>query len=279
MRAEILVPASLDEVRGEPGEVLLAGGTEVVPQLRDGLIGAGTLVDVSGLVPSGIDGARIGAGTTLAELEESEAVPDVLREACRLASSPQLRSMGTVGGNLLQSTRCWYWRLGYDCRLRGGERCQARDGEHREHAIFANDFCASAHPSDVAAALVALGARARTSRRELDVAELYRLPDTGDRNTVTLEAGEVLLELEVTPPDASTYLKAMDRKRFGFPLVGVAAVRRGETTTVALAGVAPVPWLLHDGGLDAATPLPGTAWKVAVAEALVSRALASIRPA
>ena len=278
MRAELLVPASLDEVRGEPGEVVLAGGTEVVPQLRDGLIEAGTLVDVSGLVPRGIDGSSIGAGTTLAELEESKAVPDALREASRLASSPQLRTMGTVGGNLLQSTRCWYWRLGYDCRLRGGDRCHAREGEHREHAIFANDFCASAHPSDIAAALVALGARVRTNRRELDVAELYRLPDPGDRSTVTLEPGEVLLALDVTPPDASTYLKAMDRKRFGFPLVGVAAVRRGETTTVALAGVAPIPWVL-DGGIDAATPLPATAWKVAVAEALVSRALASIRPA
>ena len=88
----------------------------------------------------------------------------------------------------------------------------------------------------------------------------------------------MLLDLEVSPPDASTYLKAMDRKRFGFPLVGVAAVRRGETTAVALAGVAPIPWLL-DGGFDAATPLPRTRWKVAVAEALVSRALASIRPA
>ena len=277
MKAELLVPASLDEIRGAPGEVLLAGGTEVVPQLKEGLLRADALVDLSGLVPSGIDGIRIGAGTTLAEIAASDAVPEALREACRLAASPQLRSMGTVGGNLLQSTRCWYWRLGYDCRLRGGDRCQARDGEHREHAIFANDFCASAHPSDVGAALAALGARIRTTKSELALTELYRLPDAGDKRTVALEPGEVLLELEVPPPDASVYLKAMDRKRFGFPLVGVAAARRGEVTTVALAGVAPVPWVL-DGPLDAATPLPGTAWKVPLAEALVARALASIRP-
>jgi xanthine dehydrogenase YagS FAD-binding subunit len=272
----LVTPGSLEEIPA--GSVLLAGGTEVVPQLREGLLDPDTLVDVSALVPRGIEGTRIGAGTTLAELEESDAVPDVLREACRLASSPQLRAMGTLGGNLLQSTRCWYWRLGYDCRLRGGDRCHAREGEHREHAIFANELCASAHPSDVAAALVALDARVRTSRRELAVADLYRVPEAGDPRVVALEPGEVLLELEVTPPSASTYLKAMDRKRFGFPLVGVAAVRRGETTTVALAGVAPVPWLL-DGGFDSATPLPGTRWKVAVAEALVSRAVASIRPA
>src|SRR5438045_8914418 len=64
--------------------------------------------------------------------------------------------MGSLGGNLLQATRCWYWRLGYRCRLHGGDRCHEAEGEHREHAIFANDFCASAHPSDVAAALLAL---------------------------------------------------------------------------------------------------------------------------
>src|SRR3989441_2566447 len=116
---------------------------------------------------------KIGAGTTLGELEVEPAIPDALREACRLAASPQLRNMGSLGGNLLQATRCWYWRLGYNCRLHGGDRCHAREGEHREHAIFANDFCASAHPSDVAAALIALGARLRTNRRELAAEELY----------------------------------------------------------------------------------------------------------
>jgi xanthine dehydrogenase YagS FAD-binding subunit len=277
MRAALLVPPSLEEIDPSPGSVLLAGGTEVVPQLRERLLEADTLVDISGLVPGGVSGSRIGAGATLAQIEAGDAVPAALREACRLAASPQLRAMGTVGGNLLQSTRCWYWRLGYACRLRGGDRCHARDGEHREHAIFANDFCASAHPSDVAAALVALGARLRTSHRELAVAELYRLPDAGDPRTAALEPGEVLLELEIPATDGSVYLKAMDRKRFGFPLVGVAAARQGATTTVALAGVAPVPWVL-DGSLDDATPLPGSAYKVQIARALVSRALASIGP-
>jgi len=85
----------------------------------------------------------------------------------------------------------------------------------------------------------------------------------------------VTLELDVPQTDASTYLKAMDRKRWAFPLVGVAAARRGTETTVALAGVAPVPWLL-DGSLDDATPLPGTAYKVQVARALVERARAAV---
>jgi xanthine dehydrogenase YagS FAD-binding subunit len=268
-------PESLDGIELDPGTVLLAGGTEVVPQLHDGLLEAERLLDLSGLVPSGIEGVRIGAGTTLAEIEASTEVPAALREACRLASSPQLRNMGTLGGNLLQSTRCWYWRNHYPCRLHGGDSCHARDGEHREHAIFANDFCASAHPSDVAAALLALGATVRTSQRELPLGVLYRLPDAADRRTVDLGPGEVLLDLDVPAADASIYLKAMDRKRFGFPIVGVAASRRGGETTVALAGVAPIPWLL-DGPLEAATPLPGTAYKVEIAGALVSRALASI---
>jgi xanthine dehydrogenase YagS FAD-binding subunit len=274
---ELLRPSSVEELDLDGG-VFLHGGTEVVSLLRDGLLRAERLIDVRGVVPRGIHEGVIGAGTTLAELEASPHVPGALREACRLAASPQLRNMSSIGGNLLQSTRCWYWRAGYDCRLRGGNDCHARDGEHREHAIFANDFCASAHPSDVAAALAALGAGVRTTGREVALTELYRLPDAADPRTTALEPGEVLLELEVPPVDASTYLKAMDRKRFGFPLVGVAAVRRGATTTVALAGVAPVPWMLG-GSLDEATPLPGSAWKVEVARALVERALASIRPA
>jgi xanthine dehydrogenase YagS FAD-binding subunit len=239
------------------------------------LIEAESLVDIGPLVPRGIDGGRIGAGATLAELEVDPQVPAALREACRLAASPQLRNMGTVAGNLLQATRCWYWRLDYPCRLRGGERCHARDGEHSEHAILANGFCASAHPSDVAAALVALGATLRTTSRTLAVRELYRVPTAGDRRTTTLEPGEVILELDVPPADASTYLKAMDRKRWAFPIVGVAAVRRGSETTVVLAGAAPVPWVL-EGSLDDATPLPGNAYKVELAQALVARARAAV---
>jgi xanthine dehydrogenase YagS FAD-binding subunit len=249
-----------------------------VPLLREGLLQAQRLVDVRGVVPRGVRDGVVGAGTTLAQLEVEPAIPEALREACRLASSPQLRNMGSLGGNLLQATRCWYWRLGYDCRLHGGDRCHAREGEHREHAIFANDFCASAHPSDVAAALVALGARLRTNRRELAVEDLYRLPDEADRSTTTLEDGELLLEVELPPVDASTYLKAMDRKRWSFPQVGVAVARQADgSTRIALAGVAPVPWLIESvEELETATPLPRTEWKVPLAQALVRRALAAL---
>jgi xanthine dehydrogenase YagS FAD-binding subunit len=275
---ELLQPSDLEELSSLPSNtVLLAGGTEVVPLLRDGIVTADTLVDVRAVVPRGIDGTRIGAGTTLGELEVDPQIPEALREACRLAASPQLRNMGSIGGNLLQATRCWYWRLKFPCRLHGGDRCHAREGQHREHAIFANDFCASAHPSDVAAALVALGATLRTNRRELPVAELYRLPTKDDREVTTLEEGELLLELEVPQPETSTYLKAMDRQRWSFPLVGVAAARLEGGTRLALAGVAPIPWLLESPeALDEATPLPGTAYKLEIARALVRRALEAV---
>jgi xanthine dehydrogenase YagS FAD-binding subunit len=274
---ELLQPSSAEELE-LAGGVFLHGGTEVVPLLRDGLLQAERLVDVRGIVPRGVRDGVVGAGTTLAELELDSSIPAALREACRLAASPQLRNASSLGGNLLQATRCWYWRLGYPCRLHGGERCHAKEGEHREHAIFANEFCASAHPSDVAAALVALGGRLRTSRREVAVEELYRLPDEGDRRTTTLEDGELLLEVELPPVEASVYLKAMDRQRWAFPQVGVAAARSADgSVRIALAGVAPIPWRL-DGveALDAATPLPRTAWKLPLARALVRRALAAL---
>jgi xanthine dehydrogenase YagS FAD-binding subunit len=281
---ELLRPDSLEEARaalGKPtgGSRALAGGTELVPLLRDRIVEASVLVDVRAVVPRGIDGTRIGAGTTLGELEVDPQIPQALREACRLAASPQLRAMGTIGGNLLQATRCWYWRLQYPCWLHGGDRCFARSGMHREHAVFENTPCASAHPSDPAAALLALGATLRTDRRELPVADLYRLPSSDDRQMTTLEPDELILEIDVPKPEASAYLKAMDRRRYSFALVGVAAARFEDVKRLALSGMAPIPWLL-DGveALDAATPLPQNAYKLEIARALIGRALAEVGP-
>jgi xanthine dehydrogenase YagS FAD-binding subunit len=276
---ELLRPSNAEEATRAlgNGSRALAGGTELVPLLRDGLVRADTLVHISDVIPRGVDGTRIGAGTTLAELEVDTQIPQALREACAQAASPQLRSMGTIGGNLLQATRCWYWRLGFDCWLHGGEKCFAKDGAHREHAIFGNEQCASAHPSDVAAALVALGATLHTTKRELSIAELYRLPTDDNRDVTTLASDELVLELDVPAPDASTYLKAMDRRKWAFPIVGVAAARLDGEVRIALAGVAPIPWTLDStAALDEATPLPGTAYKAEIARALVRRAVKSV---
>ena len=234
-RAPARAPGEPRRARGRAGTVLLAGGTEVVPQLRDGLLEADDARRHRRARP-----ARRSPATTdrrrrrrSPSSRRAPTVPEALREACRLAASPQLRNMGTVGGNLLQSTRCWYWRLDYPCRLHGGDRCHARDGEHREHAIFANDFCASAHPSDVGGR----AARARRDRAHEPARAAARASSTGCPTPATgaltaLEPGEVLLELDV-PPRRRVGLPEGDGPQAlrSFPLVGVAAVRRGGATT------------------------------------------------
>ena len=136
-----------------------------------------------------------------------------------------------------------------------------RDGQHREHAFFGNELCASAHPSDPAAALLALGATIRQTGESFRSPSCTALPTADDPSTTTLEPGELILELEVPEVESSVYLKAMDRKRWAFALVGVAASRVGGQTRIALSGAAPVPWLLES--LDAATPCraPRTRWK------------------
>ena len=276
---ELLRPESADAATAAlgNGSKALAGGTDLVPLLRDGIVHADTLVQIGGVVPRGVQANRIGAGTTLAELELDSQIPEALREACRLAASPQLRSMGTIGGNLLQATRCWYWRLKFPCYLHGGDRCHAKEGVHREHAIFGNARCASAHPSDVAAALLALGATVRTTARQVPLGDLYRLPTDDDRAVDTLAPDELILELTMPEVEASVYLKQMDRRRWSFPIVGVAAARVAGEIRIALAGVAPIPWLLTTpAALDDATPLPGTGYKVQIARVLVQRALATI---
>ena len=194
--------------------------------------------------------------------------------SARPAGSPPRRSSGTWARSAATCSRRRAAGTGGSSSPAGCTAATAAtrsEGQHREHAFFGNDFCASAHPSDPAAALLALGARIRTDRRELDLAELYRLPTEDDRSTTTLEPGELILELDVPDAEASVYLKAMDRKRWAFALVGVAAARVGGETRIALAGAAPVPWLLESPAtLDDATPLPGTAYKVEIARALVA---------
>ena len=242
---------------------VLAGGTDLIPLLKEDIYSPDTLVDISGWAEGvGIERAGdslvLGARTPLSAIADDVTIRGeytALTDACRLAATPQLRNMGTIGGNLLQQTRCWYYRGPFDCWLKGGEKCFARDGENEYHSIFTtgDSPCVSAHPSDPAAALLALDASVRFTtssegEREMPLEDLYALPEPSRRSFVTLPNNAVITAVLLPNPSGnrrSTYVKAMARAAWGFALTGVAIVLEGEGTVtkarVALSGVAPIP--------------------------------------
>ncbi len=284
-------PSSVEaalELLLEEGAAVLAGGTDLAGQIDRGITAPSLLVDLQDTGLAGIaqdgDGLRVGAATTLADLAADDRVTPyaALATAASLAASPLLRNQGTVGGNLCQHTRCWYYRgEEWTCWLGGGDTCFAQIGDHRKHNLEEGD-CISAHPSDLAPALAACGAtvvvRSRDGERELPLLDLYRRPSDDNRSLVTLERGELVVAVRLpAPPAASVYLRTGERRAFSFPLVSVAAARnRGELTLVA-AGVANVP-----RALDPADPLAGlpghpqSAWKRTVLATLVERAVSSV---
>lgn len=242
---------------------IIAGGTDLLPLMKDGIVTPTQLVDISlwlkgREIVQGTEQLEIGALVTLSEIarhEEIKAGYTALADACGLAAAPQLRNMGTIGGNLLQATRCAYFRGPYDCWLKGGETCFARAGENEQHSIFftspEQSVCVSAHPSDPAPALLALGARVRyrTSSREgeADLGDFYRLP-TGDQRGMISIPHDAVITSVVLPekPSTSLYRKAMPRATWSFALVGIALavdIEQGAITgaRLALGGVAPIP--------------------------------------
>jgi xanthine dehydrogenase YagS FAD-binding subunit len=301
-------------VGGANGSAPLAGGTDLLTLMKADLYAPERLVDIKRLaelnnrIEEDEGGLTIGALVTLAQLEEDPRVTSLypaLAEAAALAATPQLRHMATIGGNLLQRPRCWYFRNPrVHCWLKGGDECQARPGENQRHALFDVSPCVAVHPSDPATALLALNASVRlrgaSGERELAIADLFA-PPTADRRTETVLRGDELivsLRLPAAQGWRSTYLKAMDRKVWAFALVGVAAAVRVEDDRIAeaslvLGGVAPVPWRAEaaerilagsaisdelltrvaDSALDGAQPLAKNGYKVPLAEALVRRAL------
>lgn len=300
---------------GSNGAALLAGGTDLLTLMKADLSAPERLIDIKRLaeldnrIEEGEDGLTIGALATLAQLEEDPRVTTLhpaLAEAAALAATPQLRHMATIGGNLLQRPRCWYFRNPrVPCWLKGGEDCPAREGENQLHALFDVSPCVAVHPSDPATALVALDASVRlrgaAGERELRLADFFA-PPTDERRTETVIRGdELIVSLHVpagAPGARSTYLKAMNRKIWAFALVGVAVVVRLEEDRIAearvvLGGVAPVPWRAESAerlltgaevsddviaraaetALDSAQPLAHNGYKVPLAKALVRRAL------
>jgi xanthine dehydrogenase YagS FAD-binding subunit len=284
-------PASVDEaleLLAHDGAAVLAGGTDLAGQVDRGLTSPALYVDlqdagIGEIRPRG-EGVEIGATVTLAAVAGSGMLSGytAVVAAAEAAASPLLRNVGTVGGNLLQHTRCWYYRgEEWHCWLGGGDTCFAQIGDHRKHNLEPGD-CISAHPSDLAPALAASEAtvvvRSRAGERELPLLDLYRRPTEENRSLVVLGAGEIVTAVRLpAAPEASAYLRAGERRAFSFPLVSVAAARRAGAVQLVASGVANIPRRLPPS--DPLEGLPGnpqSAWKRQVLATLVERAVAAI---
>lgn len=299
----------------------LAGGTDLLTLMKADITAPAQLINIKQMhdIPRGIseaaDGLALGALTTLSEIEAHPAIAaryPALAEAAAVAATPQLRNMATLGGNLLQRPRCWYFRSPhFHCWLKGGQECQARDGENQHHALFGGGPCYAVHPSDIAPALLALGAeidlRGAAGKRTLPLEAFFALPTDERRTETVVGDDELVLSIRLPAQPAgsrSTYLKAMDRKVWAFALVGVAALLRLEGRKVAdarlvLSGVAPIPWRAEAAeraliGAEAdqalfeqaaeialadAQPLAHNGYKLALAKTLVYRALSALAAA
>jgi xanthine dehydrogenase YagS FAD-binding subunit len=296
----------------------LAGGTDLLTLMKAGIASPSVLVNIKsvGDLERGIkvtdQGITLGALTTLTEIETSAEIRErypALAEAAAVAATPQLRNMATIGGNLMQRPRCWYFRNSlFHCWLQGGEECHARDGQNQLHALFGDSPCVAVHPSDLAPALVALDARVtlrgHQGERIIPISEFFALPEERRRTETTIHGDELVLSIHLPTPvpgTRSTYLKAMDRKIWAFALVGVAAMvrtngRRIEEARIVLGGVAPIPWRATaaeqalkgaeasdeafaraaSAALADARPLEHNAYKIPLAQSLIRRALQAL---
>jgi len=299
-----------------PGTRAFAGGTDLLTLMKADIAAPERLVNVKTLLPRGIearpDGLEIGALTTLAEIEQHPVIAQgygALAQAAALAASPQIRNLATVGGNLLQRPRCWYYRNArINCWLKDGADCPARDGENRNHALYGGGPCYAVHPSDLASALVAFDAalwlHGRGGERTLELADFFALPVAERRTETVLAADQLLLRLRLPPHPPETrscYLKAMDRKAWAFALAGVACVLRLSGDKIAharivLSGVAPIPWraaaaerelqgavagpdrfaAAAEAAVQEAAPLRHNGYKVPLTKALVRQALTAL---
>jgi xanthine dehydrogenase YagS FAD-binding subunit len=264
------VPAvAVSALRDDPDAVLLAGGTELANWLKEGIVRPERVLDINGLAGLGAIDAdanelRIGALVRMADLATH---PDVRRdypaipEALLRSASQQLRNMASMGGNLLQRTRCPYFRAEVELpcnKRRAGSGCSALDGEDRAMAIFGwSEHCLATHPSDVAVALAALDATVTLHGpdgvRTVPMTSFYRLPGEKPERDTIVERDELITGITVPTSDVarrSWYLKVRERTSYEFALVSVAAGvdldDRGtiREARIALGGVAHGPWRL-----------------------------------
>lgn len=247
---------------GETSEIL-AGGTDLLGRMKEYITEVNEVVNIKDL--SGMNqidfsrrnGLRIGALVSLTEIAESDTIMEnypILAQAAAEIASPQLRNVGTLGGNLNQRPRCWYYREDFDCLKKGGDMCYAFDGENKRHAVVGGGPCFIVHPSDMAVALLAADAEVVVASggntRTMPLQDLYHLPSEDPTSETTLEPGEIVTEIVVPAPErnaVSAYLKIKERAVWDFAVVSVGAVLdvRGNTIRggkIAFGGVAPIPW-------------------------------------
>ncbi|HYL97730.1 MAG TPA: xanthine dehydrogenase family protein subunit M [Blastocatellia bacterium] len=244
------------------GSIVCAGGTDLIGCLRDGVLRAENIISIQGIselrgIATTRDGGlRIGALTTLTEVADHPMIREhyrALAEGAAAAASPQLRNQGTIGGNICQRPRCWYFRGDFHCLRKGGGTCFAVGGENEFHCIFGGSGCYIVHPSDTAPALVALDARAvivgKSGRRKVPLRSFFTLPNQELTKENILEPGEIVSEIVLPPVDGcrSSYRKVRARGSWDFALAGVAlalkvAGRKVEKARIVLSGVAPAPW-------------------------------------
>lgn len=299
---------------GEWGETMvIAGGTDLLGELKEYIETPAKVVNlktIPGLdeIKADASGLTIGALATVGNIAAHPTIQEhytVLAEAAASVASPQIRNVGTLGGNLCQRPRCWYYRNPeIICLKKGGDVCYAVEGLSKYHAIFGGGPVYIVHPSDTAPALIALGATVKIigpdGEKTMPLEEFFILPDMNPQRENVLEPNEVVAEVHVPKPSANTksfYIKARERGSFDFALSSVAAAfeMNGSTcggASIVLGGVAPIPWRSKEAeaalngvriteavakraGSEAvknAEPLNDNGYKVALTQNLVSRA-------
>jgi xanthine dehydrogenase YagS FAD-binding subunit len=288
---ELTAPATVEAAVASPG-TFLAGGTTLVDLMKLDVLTPRHVLDINELPLRGIDtddGLRVGALERMSEVAAHPGVYPMISRALLLSASQQLRNMASIGGNLLQRTRCTYFRdVAMPCNRRNpGSGCPAISGANRMHAVLGtSEKCVATHASDVAVALVALDTEIRlasaSGSRTVKLAEFYRPPGDSPEVENDLRPGELITEVRVPRLDwarRSTYVKVRDRQSYEFALCSAAVAldvqdSRIVDARVAVGGVATVPWRL--AGVEAA--LRGAAANLASFEDAASVAADGARP-
>lgn len=242
---------------------IFAGGTDMLSLIKHEIIDPNLVLNLKGIknldkinYRAGV-GLSIGALVNIVDVAEHSIIQEkftVLSDAASVIGSPQLRNMGTIGGNLCQRPRCGYFREEFDCIRKGGDICYAYSGKNKYHCIIGGGPCYIVHPSDTAVALTALNAELKVYSngiyKSIPINEFFVLPDTDYLNENVLKPGEVITEIFIPEPKTkikSKYIKFMERNAWDFAVVSVAAVlsmnnQKISSGSLAWGGVAPAPW-------------------------------------